>query len=365
MGGAGQDGATGEVDCDIAAAVFQYDGNWTGGYANGTTGSIVIDGLGTCSVAQSGTGQYNLSISGANSNTGGLLFAIAANNNNEVASVDALGDGSGWTVNIFEGTDGSSLNADFAFLYLPFGVFEGHEIDGLLAGQIAADGSKVVSEGDFSLTHSATGEYLLSIAGETPETGMLLLTADGAADNVLSYAASGDSFLIKSNDLGNGTAGLLEDCGFNFAFVSFDDPMQVVEATVTIPGDADRDGDVDADDAKTTGHELGHGQRRHVGDGRFQRGRRGERGRRLDPRRQLGLWRRRIGRRARADERRHAARAGRDGARRPPPRLTRGESSTPCPFRRARGRPRTRPSPAVGGPGAALRSIPLVLRRDL
>jgi len=73
---------------------------------------------------------------------------------------------------------------------------------------------------------------------------MLLLTAGGLEDNLFTYEADGNDFLIMSNDLGNGTAGLLEDAAFNFAFLSFDSPLMMTDEVIVEPleGDLNNDG---------------------------------------------------------------------------------------------------------------------------
>lgn len=95
------------------------------------------------------------------------------------------------------------------------------------------------------MTKTGTGVYSLTIDGETPETGMLLLSvADTSTQyDFLTYEASGDSFLINSRSI-FGTS--LDDARFYWTFISFDDP---ITTATKIPGDANNDGMVDASDA--------------------------------------------------------------------------------------------------------------------
>jgi hypothetical protein len=102
------------------------------------------------------------------------------------------------------------------------------------------------------MTKLSTGQYELAIPGETPETGMLILTVAHRAtnlsitapdDNILVYQGSQTgTFLINSYDLPVVPL-TLQDTMFVWAFLSFDDPLSLAQ-----PGDFDGDGDVDGAD---------------------------------------------------------------------------------------------------------------------
>jgi hypothetical protein len=102
------------------------------------------------------------------------------------------------------------------------------------------------------MTRLGTGQYELTIPGESPTTGMLILTvaklvnevaASTPDDNILTYQANAAGhFVIKSWDLP--TVPLtLQDTGFVWAFIKFSDPLAPLH-----PGDFDSDGDVDGAD---------------------------------------------------------------------------------------------------------------------
>ncbi len=179
-------------------------------------------------------GATTLAVSGSgDTRRSGVLLATAygtAPDDNAVA-VQPLTDGTGWTVEVRD--SGSGAEADgFNYVFLPYGT------ENLTAGQVNWYGYVQNKAGDFALTREGTGLYRLSIPGESPETGMLLLTAtksNYSSDNVLCYKADGNDFLIQGIDLqGDNTHGA-QDTDFNFAFVGFDTPLQNPQLRTTDP----------------------------------------------------------------------------------------------------------------------------------
>jgi hypothetical protein len=114
--------------------------------------------------------------------------------------------------------------------------------------------------GDFTLNRVATGQYELTVAGETPQTGMLIFSVAHRAtaanvtapdDNVLTYEPSSTgSFLINSYDLPTLS---LQDTKFVWAFISFDDPISPLALT----GDFNADGTVNATDYQAWREQFG------------------------------------------------------------------------------------------------------------
>ena len=140
-----------------------------------------------------------------------------------------LDDGSGWDVRVqdnawdFTYHSGEGENDRWSFVYLPYdtpGLIGGH-YDGM-------GGVDLRSVGEFSMSRMGAGEYVLTILGETPETGMLLLTVSdrptyagivAPGDNVLSYEGDGAGhFVIHSRDL---PSLKLQDTRFVWAFMGF------------------------------------------------------------------------------------------------------------------------------------------------
>jgi hypothetical protein len=138
-----------------------------------------------------------------------------------------------------------------------------------VAGRVNPDGTLVNSTtpGEFTLTKEAgSGSYLLTINGKTPTDGMLLLVAGNgdaeSADNSMSYEAAGNSFrilgvdMITTGEKEAGTFTSLQDTGFQFAYIDFDDAP-------SLPGgnfaEADFDNSGAVDGADLAAWKLGFG----------------------------------------------------------------------------------------------------------
>jgi len=228
-------GSGGETNMNVAVAYFPFTGAWTGGHVN-AAGTLWAssNNIDASMLTHTNTGRWLLDIPGVDSASDGLLFTIGGGNSDRVVSAGVVESGANqgkWELavrrNYYDGN--SYINSDFSFLYLP-----GWTVN-LIGGRVNEDGSLLQDYGDFDLVRLSTGQYELTIPGESPETGMLLLSVakiwdDGLVeDNYLSYEAYGTDlshFLIQSRDL-PGTA--LQDTDFVFAFVNFDDPMFLPE----------------------------------------------------------------------------------------------------------------------------------------
>jgi len=167
-----------------------------------------------------------------------MLFAIGASaRGDRVVSTSVLSDESAWDVRIFDNEmtfSASGVESPFSLLYLPYdtpGLIGGY-YDGLIDRDAPGTGL-LASAGSFSLDRVSAGVYRLSIPGESPLTGMLLLTVNRVGnlggnpespdDNVLSYEADGQGgFLIRHWQIGLTDE---RDSGFVFAFVKFDAPI--------------------------------------------------------------------------------------------------------------------------------------------
>lgn len=247
---AGLAGVT-EVNFNNSVAWFEFEAGWQGAHvnSNGTLATDAFNGVEQSMVVKQGLGRYSLDLD-VNSQSDGLLFAIGNNNSNTVVQTAPFSDGSGWDLRVQHNGAAflaTGVDRNFSFLYLPYDT--DNMIGGLYDG--AAD-SHISSVGGFTMSRLSTGEYELTIPGETPETGMLLLTVsdehfDGSitapSNNLLSYEPTvSGTFLINSVD----TPGLtLEDTNFSWTFISFDDPITF---TTGLSADFDNDGDVDDDD---------------------------------------------------------------------------------------------------------------------
>ena len=215
-----------ETNIDLAAAFFPFEGDYVGGHFSSAAVSLKDTLPDGSSLTRTAAGRYSLTLPQVDSRSDGLLFAINGSNSENVFTAAVVADGSGWDIGSYDSRAdfGAFEDEDFSLLYLP--VETTASVPAL--GRVDADGTVLVGDGRFEMSHSSTGEYLLTIAGGyTSDDGMLLLTVSeladdlAPADNVLSYEAVGESFLIQSRDLPGAS---LEDVAFSFAFVTFETP---------------------------------------------------------------------------------------------------------------------------------------------
>ncbi|QDU31658.1 Hemolysin, chromosomal [Anatilimnocola aggregata] len=205
-----------EWNINVAAGYFPYSVGWTAGFADGDDGPIdtftASPGInfGTQFV-DNADGTYKLTIPGKDSRTDGVLIAVSGvNEDNFVLTAPNNTDGSFTIYQHDNGTNGTSYERDgLAFVFIPknsqltdnmfFGRFTGN-------GTVEAD----VSSNGFSITKlAAAGTYELSIPGFSFDKGVLLLTGAGGGagnvDNIVSYGASGDKWIIETRDLNDST----------------------------------------------------------------------------------------------------------------------------------------------------------------
>ena len=244
-----------EVNFNAAVAWFAFETGWQGAHVNGngTLPGGASNGVDQSMVARVAAGRYSVDL-GVNSLNDGMLFVIANNNSNMVAQTGPFDDGSGWDIRVADNATNfaaTGQDMDWSFLYLPYNT------PGLTGGYYdATSDAHIASVGDFTMNRLSQGQYELSLPGETPESGMLLLTVAKRAaasgviapdDNILSYEASpSGSFLINSYDLITTASQAtldLQDTNFVWAFIDFDQPL-----APRVVGDFDGDGKVGGGD---------------------------------------------------------------------------------------------------------------------
>jgi hypothetical protein len=249
-----------EVNFNVSSAWFQFAAGWKGAHVegNGTLATGAFNDVTQSQVTRTAVGRYTVNL-GTNAQNDGMLFTIGNNNSNVVVQTGLLAGGTSWDVRV------ASSNANFgptgedvpwSFLYLPYDTE--NLIGGLYDG---AANTHIQSVGDFTMSRLAAGQYELTVNGETPTTGMLIMTvADlttsagttAPQDNILTYEASANGkFLINSYDLPSPVG--FQDSKFVWAFISFDESITLPYPT----GDYDRDGDVDQDDYTTWKDQFG------------------------------------------------------------------------------------------------------------
>jgi len=232
------DPSNGEHNIDIAIAFFGKD---TGFQMAGVVPVIDNDG-------QPDDATLEVVLGGGDAEANGVLMVTPhGNDDNYVTSTPQGSGGSGWDLLLTDNGTSPEGNDHVNIIYLPY------ISENLVAGQVDVNGTLISSTdtGEFSLTKVGDGEYELTIPGKSPETGMLLLTAtsEGDGDNSVVYEnGPGDSFrilgldMITSTESGNGDLVSLEDTGFSFAYIDFENPP------IAPRGDMDGDGDLDEDD---------------------------------------------------------------------------------------------------------------------
>jgi hypothetical protein len=211
-----------EYNMDVAVGYFRYS-DWLAGWArnrtrsNGATNNLFTGSkglvLGTHFKGISGgRSQVDLRTFGIYSTNSGVLIVNHGKNEGNYANSVANPDGT-WEVyvkdNFGSATDPRALEQDpAAFVFIPktntmvvsgkFGVDE----SGTNAVILIHSGP----EPAFSVTQLEPGRYRLAIPGGSPRSGILITSMEGGYtnnfDNVLSYEADGNSWILESRDTG-------------------------------------------------------------------------------------------------------------------------------------------------------------------
>ncbi|HPM84174.1 MAG TPA: hypothetical protein PLF81_25900, partial [Candidatus Anammoximicrobium sp.] len=217
-----------EWNTDVAAAWFPYAAGWLGGLArnstraNGGVNNVLIGHpslvLGTHFIDLGG-GQATVDLRsfGINSQTDGVLIVSHGKDEGNYALARANADGT-WTVFVHDnGVNGGSYEQDpVAFVYVP------KSDTSVVSGKFLGTGNIAIQSGPFTVAHTGTGTYQLTIPGYTPSDGVLIISAEGGisnnADNIVTYQASGDGWQIQTRDL---TGMGLQNNGSTEAVASF------------------------------------------------------------------------------------------------------------------------------------------------
>jgi hypothetical protein len=215
-----------EININAAVAWFPFSGGWEGAHVD-ADGTVAAAGGVTQSMLKPDPGEagrYTLDL-GVDSRNDGMLFAIGGGNGNQIVLTGVPPDGSGWDIRVQANAAGfhdAGTAKPFSFVYVPYDTpnLTGGRYDG-------AGGVHLRSTGKFTMARVGPGRYRLSISGQSPQTGMLLLgvsrqrtdagrTAPDA--KFLTYEAAGQDFVIHSHDLPSLE---LKDTEFVWAFVGF------------------------------------------------------------------------------------------------------------------------------------------------
>ncbi len=235
-----QFGADASADADVSVAYFSFADNWVGGHVS--AGGILTNGNGLtdAEVVRTDVGRYEVTIPGVtDAGVDGFLFVIGNENADNVAQARAVPGSSTYQIAIRDNQQDFTAGEDggFSFVFVP------RNAQNLVAGTIdpfnAGPNSVSRAIGEFSVERlevtDGGHEWKVTIPGQSPDTGMLVLTNQDNGeieDNYLSYQDDGaGGFLIRSHDMpGMGR----QDQPFTFAFVPFDSIGQ--PAARPVPG---------------------------------------------------------------------------------------------------------------------------------
>lgn len=210
-----------EVNYDTAFAYLPYN-TWFGGVARNSTNNGAMTSLegspglvlGTHFVdPTSSNGVYTLNINEffPNAAQSGVLLVNGAKNEDNFALSMANPDGT-YTIFCHDNSANTSTyeNDGVGFVYIPVSKIG---TDGLAAmGRINGDCTADVAAGNFTVTKGGTGQWYLSIPGQSPETGTLVISAPGGdtynLDNIVNagWDAANQRWVIESRDM-SGTLG--------------------------------------------------------------------------------------------------------------------------------------------------------------
>jgi len=205
----------------FALGYFPYADGWIG--ANLTAGGSVSGSSSLpagAAVSNTATGTYQIN----GLPTSGNLIAIATGNGTDnCATVGQSGDT--WIVTVRDNNQ-TLEDGDFAILYIP------GTANRVLSGKIGNLGEFTALNGDLALlggTSRLTAQgYEITFGDGTvfnPSNTALFVSADAnagnGADNIYSYSANGNSFVVFSHDL-PGLNGALQTGGFRFLATPLD-----------------------------------------------------------------------------------------------------------------------------------------------
>jgi hypothetical protein len=205
-----------EYNANCAVAFFRYS-DWLCGWARNATGAN--GGTNNFFTASPGLvlGTHFKGVSAGRSlvdlrefgysNTNGVLIVNHAKNEGNFGLSQANADGT-WTLYVKDNNaNASSYEQDpVAFVFIP------STNTTVISGRFGCDDTGVNAPiltysgptSQFAITNIDVGRWRLTIPGYTPATGVLIVSAEGGLpinqDNVVSYQADGDGWIIESRD---------------------------------------------------------------------------------------------------------------------------------------------------------------------
>ncbi|TWU26076.1 hypothetical protein [Bythopirellula polymerisocia] len=230
-------------DANLGAGYFPFSEGWLGGTVSSTAGSTFnsfnLNGLTSANISQNlyGNGDNVVTFPGVtDSRRQGILLANHASDTNQYTLATPTPSGDGFTIttkpNNTNGSAGTS-NQSMSFVFIPRNT-PGVTLGRVNGGNSALPPSTAFQSGSaVTIVRELEGQYRMSIAGQTPSSGTLLVTTHGgptgegtrASDNMITYQASGNDWVILSQDLaglnGSGQDTNENEYYFDFAFLPF------------------------------------------------------------------------------------------------------------------------------------------------
>ncbi|PAY18553.1 hypothetical protein CKO51_15790 [Rhodopirellula sp. SM50] len=235
-----QFGTDAAADANVSVAFFPFADNWVGGHVSSGGTLIHGNGLTDAEVVRTDVGRYEVTLPGVtDAALDGFLFVIGNENADNVIQTRAIAGSAMYEVAVRDNQQdfGGGEDGGFSFVFVP------RNAQNLVAGTIDPfqSGPNAVSMaiGEFNVERldvtDGGHEWKVTIPGQSPDTGMLVLTNQDngeVEDNFLSYQDDGaGSFVIRSHDM----PGLgLQDQPFTFTFIPFDSIGQ--PAARPVPG---------------------------------------------------------------------------------------------------------------------------------
>ncbi|MES2439172.1 MAG: LamG-like jellyroll fold domain-containing protein, partial [Verrucomicrobiota bacterium] len=216
--------ATVEESAGTAVSYFPFSAGFVGGIVS-ANGAVLASNLPAgASISKAGTGLYTVS---GLSLAGNLLAFPNGDTGTDVDNVVSVRIANGmWIIDTRDNGVGSQDDS-FSFVYLPAAT------PGALSGAVSSSGALTAFNGELSslgATVVQTENHVDITFGDgdviNPSTTALFITADSngsleAADNIISYEASGNAFRVFTQDLPelNGT---FQPIDFRFVAVPLD-----------------------------------------------------------------------------------------------------------------------------------------------
>ena len=274
----------GEYNVNVAAAWFPFSEGWLGGHGrNATNGAALTLYFGSPTVrlgtefVDLGGGLSTVNLTTLQSHgvaataSNGVLLVIGAKNEDNFAMSQDNPDGS-FSLSVMDTAPGSATSYEqdgVAFAYVPVAAAGRGFVKAV--ARIQSDGTAEISGGNYTITKQGTGQWLLTIPGETDATGTLIVSSEGGkppagttpnnTNNIVGYEwnAGLGGWMIQSRNEAL-TASTLEDGAtpdedmFSFVFLTTEPALalttpahgSLVKSGVPIPLAAAATGDTPA-----------------------------------------------------------------------------------------------------------------------